>query len=145
MVCLIGLFGIGCQPTLASPTLTTTPSSAASNLPLDGEGSASSRIIKVATLEADTENTTGMTLTISSGSISKSGGSLIPFQVVTVTSGAAPPTSGAFTVPTGNNYALITNQSGLVARDVYIYYTPGSLQDPGRYDGAIILSITDNP
>lgn len=143
--CLIGLWGIGPQPTFAIPSLTTTPLSNASNLALDGEGSASSRIVKVANIAAETDNSTGLSLSISSGSISKSGGTSISFQIVTVNTGAPSPSSAAFTVASGNNYIYTTSQAGLVGRDLYIYYTPGSLQDPGSYLGSILLSITDNP
>lgn len=143
--CLIGGLVIGPQPAFALPTLTTTPSSHASNLTLDGEGSASSRIVKVATLTASTANLTGFTLTVSSGSIGKSGGTSISFQVVTVDSGDPPPTAAEFTVSTGNNYEYTTNLAGSENRDLYIYYTPGTLQDPGGYDGSILINISDNP
>lgn len=136
---------MGLQPSFALPTLTTTPTSDASNLTLDGEGSASSRIVKVATLTASTTNVTGFTLTISSGSIGKSGGSPISFQVVTVNSGNPPPTAAEFTVPSGNNYEYTTSLAGTENRDLYIYYIPGNLQDPGSYSGSILVNISDNP
>lgn len=136
---------MGCQPAFAIPTLTTTPSSNANNLTLDGEGSTSSRIVKVATLTASTINLTGFTLTISSGTIGKSGGTPISFQVVTVNSGDPAPTAAEFTVPAGNNYEYTTSLAGAKNRDLYIYYTPGSLQDPGSYNGSILINISDNP
>lgn len=136
---------MGLQPAFALPTLTTTPSSNASNLTLDGEGSTSSRIVKVATLTASTINLTGFTLTISSSSIGKSGGTPIGFQVVTVNSGDPPPTAAEFTVPSGNNYEYATSLAGTENRDIYIYYTPGILQDPGSYSGSILVNISDNP
>lgn len=141
----MGLLGAGLESALAIPSLTTTPLSNASNLTLDGEGSASSRIVKVATLSASTTNLTGFTLNISSGSISKSGGTSIDFQVVTVNSGSPPPSSAEFTVPAGNNYEYMTNLAGTANQDLYIYYTPAHLQDPGSYNGSILINITDNP
>ena len=143
--CLMGVLGPGIQLADAAPSLTTTPLTNASQLDLDGEGTANGHIVKIATVIADTDNSTGFSLTISSGSIAKSGGTSINYQVVTVNSGASPPSTAAFTVPSGNNYIYTTSQSGLVNRDVYIYYTPDSLQDPGDYLGSVLLAISDNP
>lgn len=82
---------------------------------------------------------------ITSGDITKSGGTPIAFQVTTVPANGAAPGAGDFTVPTGSTYLLITSTSGTEDRDLYIRYTPGSLQDPGAYSGNIALTITDNP
>lgn len=82
---------------------------------------------------------------VTSGDITKAGGTQIAFQVTTVPANSAAPSAGDFTVPTSSPYLLINSTSGTEDRDLYIRYTPGSLQDPGVYIGNISLSITDNP
>ncbi|GBO53303.1 hypothetical protein APA_1210 [Pseudanabaena sp. lw0831] len=64
---------------------------------------------------------------------------------MTVVSGDNPPSSGDFTVASGNNYTFLTNQAGSQNRDLYILYTSASLQDPGTYIANITILIADNP
>ncbi|MHC5732794.1 MAG: hypothetical protein ACYTXY_53900, partial [Nostoc sp.] len=73
---------LGVQPAFSLPAIISSTTSVASNLTLDSEGSASSRIVKVANLELSTDDSHGFTLTIISQSLTKSGGETpIPFQV----------------------------------------------------------------
>ena len=132
---------VGIQPTFALPSLTSTATSIASNLTLDGRGSASTHIIKVADIALTTDNSTGLSLFVSAGSITKPGGSSIVYEVTTVLDGAAPPADNDFS---SGNYTVSTSTSGTVNKDVYIKYTPVTLQDPGNYSAAISLVVTDN-
>lgn len=129
----------------ALPTLNTTATTQASNLALDGIGSASEHILKVADLTLSTDNPNGYTLTISSGTLSNSEGETpVAFQVTTVVDGASVPGSSAFTTPSGNNYTVSTTTAGQANQDLYIKYTPAALQDPGTYTGSISLVVMDN-
>lgn len=132
---------VGIQPTFALPSVTSTATSIASNLILDGRGSASTHIVKVADITLSTDNSTGLSLFVSAGDITKFGGSSITYEVITVADGAAPPVASDFS---SGNYTVSTSTSGTVNKDVYIRYTPAALQDPGNYSGAISLLVTDN-
>ncbi|MGB3205927.1 MAG: hypothetical protein WBB28_13135 [Crinalium sp.] len=132
---------VGVQPTFALPSLTSTATSIASNLVLDGRGSASTHIIKVADISLTTDNSTGLSLFVSAGNITKPGGSSIAYEVTTVADGLAPPVASDFS---SGNYTVSTSTSGQVNKDLYIKYTPATLQDPGNYSGAISLLVTDN-
>ena len=128
----------------ATSSLTLAGASGAGQLALDGEGSSTSHIVKVASLTMDTDGP-GFTLSISSGSLSKAdGGTPIPFQVALVDEGAAPPPAAAFTVPSGSRYPFSTMTPGAVHKDLYIMYQSASLQDPGAYAARIDCDISDN-
>ena len=131
-------------PALALPSLTTTPAAGVTSLPLDGEGTAMTRIIKIADLALSTDNALGFTVHVSSGAIAKTGGTDINFQVVTVPNEAAAPQAGDFSVPSGSNYTYATSAAGSNDRDLYILYTPATLQDPGNYSSTINVWVVDN-
>jgi hypothetical protein len=105
---------------------------------------ASEQIVKVADIAMTTNNSTGLTLTASSGNLSNPDAETIAFAVTSVTDAAAAPASGAFTVPSGTNYTVANAEAGSFDEDLYIAYTPASLQDPGVYSGTISLTIADN-
>jgi len=135
----------GIQPAFALPSITATATTTTSALLLDGEGNTSERIIKVADLAISTDNSTGLSLAVSSGNLTKADGiTPIAFQVTTVADGAPAPTSGEFIVPSGSNYTTSTSTAGQADKDLYIKYTPVVLQDPGSYSAAISLIVTDN-
>ena len=131
----------GAHPSFGLPSLTSTATSMASNLALDGRGSASTHIIKIADLALTTDKSTGLSLFVSAGNITKPGGSSIAYEVTTVADGAAPPADSDFS---SGNYTVSTSTSGTVDRDLYIKYTPAALQDPGNYSAALSLIVTDN-
>lgn len=136
---------LGVQPAFSLPTIISSTTSVASNLILDGKGSASTHIVKVANLELSTDGTNGFTLTISSQSLTKSGGETpISFQVTTVPAGSASPSASDFLVSPGSNYTVSTTSAGSSSKEMYIKYTPAALQDPGAYNTSISLIITDN-
>lgn len=147
LLCLFMCFSfLNVLPAFATPTLSTNNTPSASNLPLDGEGSATTHIVKVSTLSLATDSSNGFTVTISSGSLTKTSQETpISYQVMTVPAGDNPPSLGDFTVAAGNNYTFVTNQAGSQNRDLYILYTPASLQDPGNYSATIAIAIADNP
>lgn len=128
-------------------SLTTTPEDTNNDLDLDGEGTAGEHIVKVANLAVVTNNEQGLTFTVSSGSLAKSGGTSIPFQVTTVAEGGAAATDN-FTVASGTNYTHSTGAGTVAAntkdRDLYIKYTPAALQDPGIYAGSMSVTVADN-
>jgi hypothetical protein len=125
---------------VSSLAITVTASAAASALDLSG----GEKIVKVADLAMSTNNEQGFTLTTSSGSLTKSGGTSIAFQVTTVADAATAPAAGAFTVASGSDDTFNTSGAGSSDRDLYIKYTPASLQDPGTYTGTINLTVSDN-
>ncbi|PSR15541.1 hypothetical protein C8255_22570 [filamentous cyanobacterium CCP3] len=127
----------------ATLNLTTSALPAASSLDLTG----GEKILQVADLNIHTNNEQGYTLTATQGSLTKTGGTAIPFQVVVVGDGATAPLAAAFTVASGTNYTTTTsaaNAAGAGNRDLYMRYTPAALQDPGAYAGTISLTVADN-
>jgi hypothetical protein len=124
----------------SSLQITAVDTASASALDLSG----GQKIVKVTDITMGTNNEQGLTLTASSGNLTKSGGTSIAFQVTSVADGAAAPASGAFTIASGSNYTVGTSGSGDVSKDLYIMYTPLALQDPGAYAGSISLTVTDN-
>ena len=139
------LLAVIAAPALALPSLIASPTSGAGNLDLDGEGTANTHIVKVADLSFSTDSANGLTLEVTSSAIAKLAGADIDFQVVTVANNASIPSQGDFTVPSGSTYTYTTNGAGSENRDLYILYTPGTLQDPGNYLGIITVSVNDNP
>lgn len=124
----------------SSLTLTATPTAAASTLDLSG----GQKIVKVADIASSTNNEQGLTLTATSGDLTKAGGTSISFQVHSVNAGAAAPAAGAFVIPSGTDYTAGSSVAGEFDQDLYILYTPAALQDPGAYAGSISLTVTDN-
>lgn len=135
---------LGVQPAFSLPAITSSTTSVANNLPLDGQGSTSIHIVKVADLDLSTSNPLGLTLTVGSGSIAKASGIPIAYQVTTVVDGSPSPSSADFTTSPGSNYVVATNSAGSSSQDLYIKYTPAPLQDPGAYNTSISLVVTDN-
>ncbi len=128
---------------LAEPALVATATSAATALALDGEGSSTWHIVKVAEVDLSTANTTGLILTVTGDGLTKAGGTLIAVQLVTVEHGQIP-TASDFTIPAGSSYVFSTTQAGSVDRDLFIRYQPSSLQDPGTYTETLQLTVQDN-
>ena len=135
---------LGVQPAFSLPAITSSTTSVASNLTLDGEGSASTHIVKVANLELSTDDSDGLTLTISSESLTKSGENSIPFQVTTVAADSGSPSASDFPVSSDNNYKVSTSSAGSSSKHLYIKYTPAAVQDPGAYNTSISLVVKDN-
>ena len=129
---------------LAEPSVTIDPEASNNALPLDGEGSASTHTVKIADISVSTTNISGYTLTITSGDITKVNGQDIAYQVVTVNDGDSSPT--VFPIDSGQNYEVCTSIANVSADllDVYIRYTPASLQDPGTYSETISITAIDN-
>jgi hypothetical protein len=134
------------QPAIGqtSPSLSTTATTISTSLPLDGEGSASMHIVKVADVAISTDNSSGLTLTVTSGSLPKLNGPDIAFQVTTVADDAIAPSSGDFMVSSSHTYTYVTSTAGFENRDIYILYSPNALQDPGVYSTSIQVSVVDN-
>jgi hypothetical protein len=121
-------------------TVTSVATSAASTLDLTpGE-----KIVKVSDIAMSTNNEQGLTLSATSGNLTKTGGTTITFQVTSVPDGDAAPDTGDFAIATGSPYEVGTVVAGGDAVDLYIKYTPASLQDPGAYSGSIGLTVSDN-
>jgi hypothetical protein len=136
----------GIQPTFANPSVSVNVMSSASSLLLDGEGGATTHVVKVSTLSLATDSSKGFTVAISSGNLTKTGQQTpIAYRVTTVVSAANPPNVGDFTVNSGSNYTFTTTQAGSQNRDLYVLYTPATMQDPGTYSANITIAIVDNP
>jgi hypothetical protein len=132
------------KPVLANTLLITNPTSISSTLELDGTRNPSTSIVKIADIHISTDNPQGCTVTISSGSLSKPGGTSIPFQIIDVADGAETPSAGSFTAASGSNHTFNLSTAGTGDRDIYIRYTPATLQDPGRYSASITVTASDN-
>jgi len=124
----------------SSLQITATDTAGATALDLSG----GQKIAKVCDITMSTNNEQGLTLSASSGSLTKSGGTSITFQVTSVADAASAPAAGAFLIASGSPYTVGTSISGSVNRDLYVLYTPLTLQDPGDYEGSIDLTVTDN-
>lgn len=132
--------------TLHIASVPTTLGDSAATLPLDGEGTASTHMVKVSDFTISTNNFEGFTLTASSGNILgtvSATATPISFQVGSVANDVAAD-AGDFTIATGSNYTFSTTDNVAVTRDLFIKYTPAALQDPGAYTGSIILSVSNN-
>ncbi|MBA3463589.1 MAG: hypothetical protein H0T46_26770 [Deltaproteobacteria bacterium] len=120
--------------------ITSTATAAASTLDL----STGQKIVQVADLAMITNNDQGLTLTATSGNLTKTGGASIAFQVNAVADTAAC-VEADFLVASGTNYVVSQSSTGgAIAKDLYIMYTPGATQDPGDYAGSISLTVSDN-
>jgi hypothetical protein len=144
-VTLLVVVGFHVSLAAASPSVVVTPASDADTLVLDGMGSSSIHIVKIAELTLSTDASNGFTVWISSGSLTKADGrSPISFKVVLTPPGSGAPSASSFTTSSGSTYQMSTTAAGSVARDLCIAYTPAPLQDPGDYAAAVDISITDN-
>lgn len=131
-------------PASADPSLTVTDIAGINNsLELHGEGTTATEIARVATVNVSTANPQGYTLSLSSASLENAlGGSGIAYQIWAVTAGGSPPMSGDFSIDSGNSFL----QCSLLPLDldIYVKYTPASLQNSGSYDSTITVEATDN-
>jgi len=118
-----------------SLTVDAVPTAAASALNLSG----GQKIVKVADITMSTNNEQGLSITASDGLLEKTGGTTIAFETTTVVDGAAAPAIAVFA-----DALLGTSAAGSLSQDLYIMYTPATLQDPGAYTGVISLVVTDN-
>ena len=128
----------------AASDVTVQATAAASTLDIDGEGSASTHVVKIADVQLTSDASGGLTVTVSASSIGRVGGRPIAVQVLLVPDGASPPTASEFTTPAGATHTFSTSSAGTVHRDLYIKYTPAALQDPGEYTASIDLNVADN-
>jgi hypothetical protein len=136
------LLAAATAPAYATSSITATGS--VTNLTLDGGGSSTTHIVKVADLTMSTDGGLGFAVSISSGTLTKPGGAPIAFKVALVDDGAAPPASTAFTTPSGMSITFATTTAGSVLKDLYILYQSANVQDPGDYSASIVCDITDN-
>ncbi len=139
--CLILSLIMG-APAFATPVLSVNEVAGFDNLPLDGEGSASEHIIHVVDVNVSTAEPNGYTLSISSGSLGKSGGQNISFQVMAVDNNASSPSSGDFNIASGNSYIIC--ETAAKDLDIYVKYQPAALQDPGNYTHSVTITAEDN-
>jgi hypothetical protein len=104
------------------------------------------KIVLVSELAISTNNDQGFTLTATDdgSGLTKAGGVTISFKVKTVVAGASAPLSAAFTDAAGAPTSFGSSVAGSKDGDLYIKYNPAASQDPGQYDGAIGLTVSDN-
>lgn len=130
---------------LATPSMTVSPAAGNGGLILDGEGSSTTHVVKIADVSLSTDASNGFTVSISSGSLTKADGRTpVPYQVQLVADGAAAPLASAFTTPSGTALLWSSPVPGPVEMDLYVKYTPVPLQDPGPYTANIGLDVVDN-
>lgn len=129
----------------AEPAMTATATANATHLELDGQGSASTHIVKIAALSLSTDGANGLTVSIASGSLTKAGGTSVAFQVVLVAHNATAPSAAAFMTAPGDTYRLSTGAVAAVEKDLYIKYRPAALLNPGGYTASIDIQVEDNP
>ena len=139
--CLSLLLLASIQPAYAG-TVTVTPSNQANSLPLGGQGGTqSTQIIKVGTISLSTTSENGFTLNISGSNLAKSDGQTpISIEMTTVPSNDPAPSTGFTQSYSYQNNTPVASET----RDLYIKYTPASLQDPGNYSTFLNLTIGDN-
>jgi hypothetical protein len=136
---------LGGSPVLASSSVTVQGTAGATGLELDGRGSASTHIVKIAEISLTTSAAGGFTVTVTAGSLIKVDGSTpVSLRVVLVDRDAPSPSAAAFTIPSGTPYVFSTTAAGTVEKDAYIKYTPAALQDPGAYAAVVEIDIVDN-
>src|SRR5512141_2656379 len=120
-------------PADASSSVMASQVAQATALELDGTGNATVHIVRVADVLATTNSANGFTLSISSGSLTKTGGQPVAFQVALVDHDTAAPSASSFTTNSGASYTLITSGAASTDKDLYIKYRSATLQDPGSY------------
>jgi hypothetical protein len=129
----------------AEPSVTVSASSAAGDLPMDGHGTASTHVVKIADLMLATDSANGLTVFVTSGQLTNADDrTSVSFRVLLVNDGASAPSPSAFTTPSGDIYSFPTSTAGGVAKDLYLRYTPASVQDPGTYSATVDISAVDN-
>lgn len=129
---------------MAEPSVVATATSGATSLDVDGEGSSGTYIVKVADVRVSASLAEGCTLTVSSGDITKTGGTPFAYQVTSVADNDPAPTAGDFTVPSGNDYSYANATLNVDHRDLYVKYTTISSQDPGTYSATLSFLVVDN-
>jgi hypothetical protein len=130
---------------VATPSLTVSATSAGGALDLDGKGSSTSHIVKIADVTLSTDAAGGVTISLASGHLSKADGrTAISFQVLLVPNDAAAPSAAAFTTPSGTTYQWSSTGAGTFVKDLYIRYQPAALQDPGDYTASVDIDVVDN-
>jgi hypothetical protein len=136
---------VGLSGTVSSTaSVTSVATAGATTLNMGGVGTAiGQQIVKVADVALTTNNTAGLTLTVTSGNLTN-GTDDVAYKVTTVADAASAPLSAAFTIASGTDYTVATSAQGAAAKDLYIAYTPAAVLDPGTYTATITLSVADN-
>jgi hypothetical protein len=106
----------------------------------------SEQIVKVAKLTTVTNNSSGLTLTVTSGDmVTADAQTPIAYQVTTQAFGTVnPPVTADFGIASGTDYEVVTSAPGTNEYDLYIRYTPAEYQDPDTYSATIDVSVEDN-
>lgn len=100
---------------------------------------ATNRIALVGTITASTNNETGLTITTTDGSLTRTGAASIAYKSTTVVGGGVAPADTVFDAAgTG------TTGGGSITHDLYIMYSPAAYQDAGAYLGTITVNVSDN-
>jgi hypothetical protein len=116
------------------------PTAATTALALNGDGTSTSRIVKIAELTIVASGVRGCRVWIAGGSLVRSGGAALPFEVVVAARGSPAPPATAFTV---GEYRFATT-APITSVDVYIKYRPAALQGPGSYTASVAIDAVDN-
>lgn len=134
---------VHCAFAAATVQATATPQAPA--LPLGGEGSSVTRIVRVAELFIESDGALGFQLTATSTWLEDAlGQTPIALQLLTVPVEAPAPVAADFTSPAGAPCVFSTSSPGSVRRALYIRYTSAALQDPGTYNGSIDVNVVEH-
>ena len=128
----------------ATPSVTSTGTSGATDLDLGGLGTPGTYIAKVADVTLSTDAAGGFNATVIADALGKAGGAPIAIQVVLVADGAGTPGASAFTSAAGAAFTLATGSAGTVEKDLYIRYAAATFQDPGLYSAVVHVEVLDN-
>ena len=123
----------------STATVAAVATSGAGTLDMGGLGSSiGEQIVKVADLTMNTNNSSGVTLTITKSGDLTNGTDNVTFQALAVADNATPLT-GEFTSPV----TFTTSADGEVLSDLWIAYNPAAVLDPGTYTATITVTVAD--
>lgn len=129
----------------AQPFVTATETPGASDLNIDGTGTASLTIVQVGDVVVDTTGESAHRLDITPNAITKAlAGPDVTLEVTALVDpggGTSTPSSASFS---SGVYSVCIDGNTSTDFDVYIKYTPAPLQDPGSYSGSLDLSIQED-
>lgn len=132
-------------PARAGSSVSAQATSGAASIAMDGKGTSTTHIVKVANVTLTSDAVGGCTVNIASGALRKLGDTTsVAIQVVLVGHDVSAPSGDAFTAAAGDAYLYSTGAAGTFVVDLYIKYRPAALQDPGSYVATVALAVVDN-
>ncbi|MHC5744530.1 MAG: hypothetical protein ACYTXT_22070 [Nostoc sp.] len=132
---------VGLGGSVTSTVGIVTNNTTGTGLNLGGDGTTPTpHVVQVADFTMSTNNEQGLSLSVPVGTMTKTNGTTITYQVKVVDHLATAPEAVDFS---SGDQTYTTNAAGPANRDLYINYTPANFQDPGAYTGSITLTVSD--